>query len=405
MSIDEIKNSVGIGDVATVLIAGLRPKGADLLGCCPFHNERTPSFRVRPTKGTFKCFGCGKGGDVIDLVEGVKNLDTSEAVKWLNEYTGNAPAMPNGWQKAEAEPKPLDYLPLESLRASMIETARPKNGFFVALARWFGADTANDFFKKYNVGTSRHWHLEAGELATSFWQVDVFGNPRQVKIMAYNPTTGRRLKESDLAFRRKKNGDYFRDIDGDAKTAFAGKWILGRDDAHLEQCFFGEHLLADDHLADEKKSVAIVESEKTAIVCAVLMPQFIWLATGGANGCRIDKPERAAVLQGRAVHLFPDLKKFDEWQAIGEKLAAMLPTGRVSCIDILERRATDADRLAGFDLADFLLRNCDPTTGRVMPFQAPTAAPPAEHKKAAPPAMPAPISATDKPVTLKECPF
>ena len=52
-------------------------------GLCPFHQEKTPSFGVSPDRGTFKCFGCGEGGDAIAFVEKQENLDFVGAIEWL----------------------------------------------------------------------------------------------------------------------------------------------------------------------------------------------------------------------------------------------------------------------------------------------------------------------------------
>ena len=51
----------------------LRKCGSRYVGCCPFHNEKTPSFYVSPQTGRFKCFGCGEGGDAIHFIEKVEN--------------------------------------------------------------------------------------------------------------------------------------------------------------------------------------------------------------------------------------------------------------------------------------------------------------------------------------------
>ena len=61
----------------------LRKSGTRYVGCCPFHNEKTPSFYIFPHTGTFKCFGCGEGGDVIHLIEKVENKTFVTAVKTL----------------------------------------------------------------------------------------------------------------------------------------------------------------------------------------------------------------------------------------------------------------------------------------------------------------------------------
>jgi DNA primase len=77
----------------------LRKAGANLVGRCPFHEERTASFSVNPGKGLFHCFGCGKGGDMIRFVEEIQGLDFAGAVEWLAdrfhiqlEYEDAAPA-------------------------------------------------------------------------------------------------------------------------------------------------------------------------------------------------------------------------------------------------------------------------------------------------------------------------
>ncbi len=66
----------------------LRKSGVRYVGCCPFHNERTPSFYVFPNTGTYKCFGCGEGGDVIHFFQKQNNVTFSEAVKGLASQYG-----------------------------------------------------------------------------------------------------------------------------------------------------------------------------------------------------------------------------------------------------------------------------------------------------------------------------
>ena len=66
----------------------LSKRGNDLVGLCPFHGEKTPSFHVHPDRGFFKCFGCGAGGDVITFVERLENLSYPEAVRLLARRAG-----------------------------------------------------------------------------------------------------------------------------------------------------------------------------------------------------------------------------------------------------------------------------------------------------------------------------
>lgn len=61
----------------------LKKRGANHIGCCPFHNEKTPSFYVSPSKGIFKCFGCGEAGDVVKFLMKHEHYTYPEALKWL----------------------------------------------------------------------------------------------------------------------------------------------------------------------------------------------------------------------------------------------------------------------------------------------------------------------------------
>ncbi len=81
-TIREIRESNDIIDVISQYIA-LKRTGANFIGLCPFHNEKTPSFSVSPSKQMYHCFGCGEGGDVISFIMKYTNLDFIEALKLL----------------------------------------------------------------------------------------------------------------------------------------------------------------------------------------------------------------------------------------------------------------------------------------------------------------------------------
>ena len=66
----------------------LTPKGGRFWGCCPFHNEKTPSFFVFNNTETYHCFGCGAGGDVITFIMNAENLDYPSAVEFLCKRAG-----------------------------------------------------------------------------------------------------------------------------------------------------------------------------------------------------------------------------------------------------------------------------------------------------------------------------
>lgn len=66
----------------------LRQRGQDFWGCCPFHGEKTPSFKVNPSTGLWHCFGCGEGGDVFSYVQRRENLEFTDAVRYLADRAG-----------------------------------------------------------------------------------------------------------------------------------------------------------------------------------------------------------------------------------------------------------------------------------------------------------------------------
>ncbi|NTW87761.1 MAG: hypothetical protein HGB26_01240 [Desulfobulbaceae bacterium] len=214
------------------------------------------------------------------------------------------------------EPEP-SFIDVETAGRSL--TGYGQNNFCQWLVRVFGVEKAFRLADSYHVGTSKHWPG-----ACIFWQQDITGRIRGGKIMLYDAETGKRVKEPF------------------PHTTWVHK-VLKFEPYHLKQCLFGEHLLQ----SDEGKPVAVVESEKTAIVAAGFVQEFIWLATGGKG---LLNREKIQALRGHEVTLFPDLGAFDKWRENVKGLQGV----RVS--DILERRASESDRVDGLDLADFLLR-------------------------------------------------
>ncbi len=81
-SIQEILNRIDIIDVVGGFVK-LKKRGANYLGLCPFHNERTPSFTVSPSKEIYKCFGCGRSGNTISFVMEHEKYSYVEALRWL----------------------------------------------------------------------------------------------------------------------------------------------------------------------------------------------------------------------------------------------------------------------------------------------------------------------------------
>ncbi len=199
------------------------------------------------------------------------------------------------------------------------------NYLFLFFQSKFGERRAKELFSKYHVGTATHW---IG--ATVFWQMDIQRRVRTGKVMLYDPQTGRRVKKPHNHI----------------------TWVhslMKQEDFHLKQCFFGEHLLQD----GKSYPVAIVESEKTALIASIYIPQYIWLATGGKNGCLTK--ENMPILKNRKVVLFPDLGAKDYWVTKSEQMQEIGIDVMVS--DYLERNASKAQIEEGYDIADFLIQD------------------------------------------------
>ena len=86
-TVDRIFDAANIVDIVSDYVT-LKRKGVNYVACCPFHNEKTPSFVVSPAKGVFKCFGCGKGGNAVTFVMEQEGISYPEALKAIAKRYG-----------------------------------------------------------------------------------------------------------------------------------------------------------------------------------------------------------------------------------------------------------------------------------------------------------------------------
>ena len=86
--IDDLKNRADLVRIIQPYAQDLKKKGANWMACCPFHQEKTPSFSVNPSKGFYKCFGCGKGGTAFNFLMEMEGLSFPEAIKRVAEISG-----------------------------------------------------------------------------------------------------------------------------------------------------------------------------------------------------------------------------------------------------------------------------------------------------------------------------
>ena len=86
-TVDRIYAAANIVDIVGDYVT-LKRKGVNYVACCPFHNEKTPSFVVSPSKGLYKCFGCGKGGNAVTFVMEQEAVSYPEALKMVAKRYG-----------------------------------------------------------------------------------------------------------------------------------------------------------------------------------------------------------------------------------------------------------------------------------------------------------------------------
>lgn len=108
-TVDKILDAAEIVDVISDFVS-LRRRGANFIACCPFHNEKTPSFSVSPSKGIYKCFGCGKAGSSVSFIMEHEQMTYVEALKYLAKKYGIEVR-----EKEETEEDVADRLRHESL--------------------------------------------------------------------------------------------------------------------------------------------------------------------------------------------------------------------------------------------------------------------------------------------------
>ncbi|MFK7899997.1 MAG: DUF6371 domain-containing protein [Cyclobacteriaceae bacterium] len=230
---------------------------------------------------------------------------------------------------------PASYIPKEKF-LSHIRIGLPyseqlsANPFFQYLHELFnthgeGEKIVSELIRAYYIGTG-------DRKQTIFFQLDQFNKVRSGKIMSYDAKTGKRIK---------------------SKGAY---WLHTTiPDFNLVQCLFGEHLLR----KHRNKPVAIVESEKTAIIASVYLPEYNWLACGSLQSLKASK--YTDILTNKHIILFPDLSAPVENRpsavSIWKKESKQFEyAASIQVSTLLEELASPLQKEKGLDIADFLVQ-------------------------------------------------
>lgn len=344
---EKIKESANIVEVVGDFIE-LRKRGVEYQGLCPFHDDHTlGNFSVNPNKNCYKCFSCGAGGD---------------AVKFLMEYRGSRLSYPDAlrylakkysihideegdderWKTVRpATPRKIvethkDLLVMPRQTVLMVTKNQQLNTFI----EWFrhlpwSNDPTND--QRWRVERTL-WMYCVGpwiDGRVCFWQIDETGKPHGGKLMRYG-NDGKRIKTENPGWMHNQEG--IRDQ-------------LDLEHHEYRATLFGLHLL--NQYPDA--AVNIVESEKTALVCANAYghpERSLWMACGGLKFLKLESL-KPLIDQGRRVWLWPDKDGVEDWQQKCEHLLG----DKVSITTrFLEENWIEADGPKA-DVADIIIRH------------------------------------------------
>lgn len=276
-------------------------------------------YHLRPGSKKERCPACGHYRCFVPYVDknGVpageqfgrcERINSCGYIKYPKDGVCAAADIP----AAEHVIRQVDYVDERVVKSTL--GGYMENVFLRYVAALFNWDVAKAAAAKYNIGTFGKF--------TIFWQKDMYGRYRTGKAIAYE-AGGHRSKSIPAWYVHKK--------------------ASGNDNFNLVQVFFGEHLLA-----DSTKPVALVESEKTAVLMSIIRPDYTWLAAGGSemlNTYRLSRLPRLDII-------YPDNGQRIKWTA---KTAYMHPN-----VDLSVDKAVTAGKLeAGADIADLVFNELD----------------------------------------------
>ena len=348
-------------EVADRLLIRYRGTTGNYRQCqCFMHDDKHPSMWFKLSTNTWHCAVCGKGGDAIRLVMEHENLRFDEAVRWIIKELDifcldDDDRFQRQWQSRyktsyRRSNRETICKPICKLRSFLTDRCLSTSSTFCQALLSNGILTEaqmHNAASNYRLGATR----DGGVI---FWMIDTDERVREGKVMHYLTDCHRDHNRSPTTISSilKKQGKL-------------------TDDFIASYCLFGLHLLDDDTVPNDDTVVAVVESEKTAVICSELIPviqgrqhpdrqsSVVWLAAGGLTSLNVEK---LAPLVGHRVIIFPDTdpdgKAFAHWSTIAKEASRVL--GQPFTVsDILERQASPEQKQRKIDIADLLLERQD----------------------------------------------
>ena len=385
-----------IHDLSIVTVAeklGMKLYGTGNEGrraCCPYHEDQHPSLHFSTKRGCFKCFVCGAKGDAIKLVQDQESLSFTEACDWLiKEFNITNTDLPD----------PTDAFSNSLARALLACYQRDAR----ILDKNLSVRSVSSVFDKKqpsvcdSSGSSRAVPSSIIPLPSSLVDRSLSVDSQFCRSLVSNGyLTTSQMQSAASRYRlgaTKEGGVIFWEIDAQNRV-HTGKIMYYQSDCHrdkthtptwvhalikeelpqdyeLQHCLFGLHLInthpdplmGRGYLSERATGgavkpphIAIVESEKTAVIMSEIIPEFIWLSCGGLQ---MFKPELLSPLTDHKVILFPDTDEsgeaFTTWTQIAQQANKLYPFKhplRIS--NLLESAASLDQKQRKIDIVDFL---------------------------------------------------
>jgi hypothetical protein len=324
---------------------------------CFNHDDHHPSLHFNVRKNIWHCFVCNIGGDGISLVMKYRNISFIEACEWLCNTFGIAMTNDSNEQTKTKTITPNKNI-MDRIRINNIVFLDP-------MVVEKSLSTGNSFCRSLVANNIFTWEqmLHASETyrlgatnsgGTIFWQINREEQICDGKVMHYG-------------------SDCHRDKE---KSPIWVSWIMKHRqhklslDARTEKCLFGLHLLSVDADADDVE-IAVVESEKTAVICSELFtlksmkekynisdihikPNILWMATGGISNI---STKLLMPLKGYKITLFPDTdtdgSAYRHWTDMAEKISREMDQ-KINISNILEKYASAEQKENKIDIADWI---------------------------------------------------
>ena len=347
IDIRRIKDSASIREVMEDFIT-LKREGPNYTCLCPFHADRhLGSFKISTKHNSYHCFSCGASGGPVDFLMDYAGYTFPEAIRYLGAKYGITIEGSENYHPKPCKPhEPPKPLPMLVMNKDYVLARRDLTDD--TLCKWIKSLPWNDeqrgridkVLKNYLVGHSKQGH-------TIFWQMDERGHLRTGKMMRYLPN-GHRDRESDGNFSW-------------IHTKLAQAGMFNPDEQDVHTTIFGLHLL--DYYPDA--TVNIVESEKTALICAIYFGETcndLWMASGGLS--MLTRERLAPIIErGRKISLYPDHDAVNKWQVQAESLGY----DKIKVQSMFVNRNWKPDDGEKADIADIIVRLLEETrTGKVQ---------------------------------------